>query len=275
MVLAVAEIRHRAIPEPRADGPPLAECLALPEISYHNFNQAVTSPETLKRYYESAPESERRHALGPELEIHHQGARVLALRCASVIDRDALVLAIRLFALKACERRGVRWAGDVQAVSLLRQWLATGLEAAGGGAGAALDRLGCARPAGESGRVSVQEEWLQAWCGWAAGEGSSRAVDDAAYLLDRPGFGAEDVGALEATYMQALTLHGRFFHQALSPEGDSDRVPHCPLGTDPDGGPVRVGRLAVSRSALLPPPPPGRREEGRPPGCAGGRESRL
>ena len=59
-----------------------------------------------------------------------------ALRCASVIDRDALVLAIRLFALKACERRGVRWAGDVQAVSLLRQWLATGLEAAAaGGAG--------------------------------------------------------------------------------------------------------------------------------------------
>ena len=80
---------------------------------------------------------ERRHALGPELEIHHQGARVLALRCASVIERDALVLAIRLFALKACERRGVRWAGDVQAVSLLRQWLATGLEAAtaGGGGG--------------------------------------------------------------------------------------------------------------------------------------------
>ena len=60
---------------------------------------------------------------------------MLALRCASVIDRDALVLAIRLFALKACERRGVRWAGDVQAVSLLRQWLATGLEAAGAGSG--------------------------------------------------------------------------------------------------------------------------------------------
>ena len=83
-----------------------------------------------------APESERRHALGPELEIYHQGARVLALRCASVIDRDALVNDNRLFELKACESRGVRWAGDVQAVSLLRQWLATGLEAAAaGGAG--------------------------------------------------------------------------------------------------------------------------------------------
>ena len=57
---ATAEILNRAIPEPSADAPPLVDCLALPEISYHNFKQAVTSPETLKRYYESAPESERR-----------------------------------------------------------------------------------------------------------------------------------------------------------------------------------------------------------------------